>query len=182
MIESRVAIKYATALFRTSKRTGQTESISRDLTTLSELWSTDKLLRSFVESPQVEDKDKRELLTSTFKPLISEALFSFLMLVLNKHRIQYLELITKEFQRLVKEDQGIVEARLVTARALDRKLAERLREELEKSTGKKVETRLELDPSLIGGIVILLGDKVIDRSIRYQLGRLKDQMYALRVH
>ena len=182
MIESRVAIKYATALFRTAKRTGQTESISRDLTTLSELWSTDKLLRSFVESPQVEEKDKRELLTSTFKPLISEALFSFLMLVLSKHRIQYLEPMTDEFQRLVKEDQGIVEARLVTARSLDRTLAEELREELERATGKKVEMRSELDPSLIGGIVIILGDKVIDRSIRYQLGRLKDQMYALRVH
>jgi len=182
MIESRVAIKYATALFRTSKRTGQTESISRDLTTLSELWSTNKLLKSFVESPQIEEKDKKELFTSTFRPLISEALFSFLMLVLGKHRIQYLESMTNEFQRLVKEDQGIVEARLITARSLDRALAEELREELEKATGKKVEMKLELDSILIGGIVIVLGDKIIDRSIRYQLGRLKDQMLALRVH
>jgi F-type H+-transporting ATPase subunit delta len=182
MIESRVAIKYATALFRTAKRTDQVESISHDLEALSGLLSKNVLLKSFVESPQVEEKDKKKLLTSTFKPLISEALFSFLMLVLSKHRIQYLELMTNEFQRLVKDDQGIVEARLVTARVLDPPLAEELRVELERTTGKNVEMKLEKDPSLIGGILIVLGDKIIDRSIRYQLGQLKDQMSALRVH
>ena len=181
MIESRVAIKYATALFRTAKRTAQVESISRDLVTLSELVNTNVLLKNFVESPQVEEKDKKQLLTSTFKALISEALFSFLMLVLSKHRIQYLAPMTNEFQRLVKEDQGIVEARLVTARSLDQALADEVREELERSTGKKVEMKLEVDPSLIGGIVIVLGDKIIDRSIRHQLGQLKDQMSVLKV-
>jgi len=181
MIESRVAIKYATALFRTAKRTDQVESISHDLEALCGLLNTNVLFKNFVESPQMEEKDKKELLTSTFKPLISEALFSFLMLALSKHRIQYLASMTNEFQRLVKEDQGIVEARLVTARVLDRPLAEELREELEGATGKKVEMKLELDPSLIGGIVIILGDKIIDRSIRYQLDQLKDQMCALKV-
>jgi F-type H+-transporting ATPase subunit delta len=182
MIESRVAIKYATALFRTAKRTAQVESMSRDLATLSELLSKNVLLKNFVESPQVEEKDKKELLTSTFKPVISEALFSFLILVLSKHRIQYLVSMAGEFQRLVKEDQGIVDARLITARSLDQSLADQIREELEKSTGKKVEMKLETDPSLIGGIVIILGDKIIDRSIRCQLNQLKDQMSALKVY
>ncbi|MGB7062377.1 MAG: ATP synthase F1 subunit delta, partial [Candidatus Zixiibacteriota bacterium] len=105
MIESRVAAKYATALFRTAKRIAQLESTSRDLMTISELLSKNMLLKHFVESPQVLEKDKKELFTSTFKPLISEALFSFLMLVLSKHRIQYLVSMAGEFQRLVKEDQ-----------------------------------------------------------------------------
>jgi F-type H+-transporting ATPase subunit delta len=182
MIESRVAAKYATALFRTAKRIAQLESISRDLTTLSELLIRNVLLKHFVESPQVLEKDKKELFTSTFKPLISEALFSFLMLVLSKHRIQYLLSMAEEFQRLVKEDQGIVEARLITARSLDQTLASQIREELEKNTGKKVEMKLEVDPSLIGGIVVILGDKIIDRSIRHQLSQLKDQMSSLKVY
>jgi F-type H+-transporting ATPase subunit delta len=182
MIESRVAVKYATALFRTAKRTAQLESISRDLAALSGLLSTNVLLKNFVESPQVLEKDKKEFLTSTFQPLISQALFSFLMLVLSKHRIQYLVSMTEEFQRLVKEDQGIVEARLITARSLDQVLAGQIREELEKSTGKTVEMKLQVDPSLIGGIVVILGDKIIDRSIRHQLSRMKDKMSALKVY
>jgi F-type H+-transporting ATPase subunit delta len=182
MIESRVAVKYATALFRTAKRTAQVESISRDLATFSDLLSKNVLLKNFVESPQVLESDKKRLLASTFKPMISEALFSFIMLVLSKHRIRYLMSMEKEFQRLVREDQGIVEARIVTARSLDQALTDQLREELRRSTAKKVEMKSEVDPSLIGGIVVILGDKIIDRSIRYQLDRLKDRMSALKVY
>ncbi len=182
MIESKVAIKYATALFRTAKRTAQVESISRDLEALSNLLKKNILLKNFLESPQVLEKDKRKLLNSTFKPLISEALLSFLMLVVSKHRISYLLSMAEEFQRLVKEDQGIVEACLITARSVDYALVDQIKKELEKSTGKQVEMKLKVDPSLIGGIVVILGDKIIDRSIRYQLSQLKDQMSALKVH
>ncbi|MGB7062262.1 MAG: F0F1 ATP synthase subunit delta, partial [Candidatus Zixiibacteriota bacterium] len=64
----------------------------------------------------------------------------------------------------------------------DQTLASQIQEELEKNTGKKVEMKLEVDPSLIGGIVVILGDKIIDRSIRHQLSQLKDQMSALKVY
>jgi F-type H+-transporting ATPase subunit delta len=83
---------------------------------------------------------------------------------------------------LVKEDQGIIEARLITARETDQKLLEQIRQELEKTTGKKVEMKKEIDPRLIGGMVIIVGDRVIDRSVRCQLNLLKDQMSALKVH
>lgn len=182
MIESKVAIKYATALFRTAKRIEQVERISHDLLALSGLLRKNTLLKSFLESPQVLEKDKKELLTSTFKPLISEALFSFLLLVVSKHRIGHILSMGEEYQRLVKDDQGIVEARLIAARSADQALVDQIRQELEKSTGKKVEITLEIDPYLIGGIVVILGDKIIDRSIRYQLSELKDQMSALKVY
>jgi len=182
MIESKVAIKYATALFRTAKGTNQVESIFHNLNALSNLLRENALLKDFLESPLVLEKDKKELLRSTFKPLISEALFSFLMLVVSKHRIQYLLPMVEEFQRLVKEDQGIVEARLITARSADQTLVDQIRHELEKNTGKMVEIKLEVDPFVIGGIVVILGDKIIDRSIRYQLSQLKEQMSALKVY
>ncbi len=182
MIESRVAIKYATALFRTAKKTNQVESISHDLSTLSLLLRRNVLLKNLLESPQVLEKNKKELISSIFKPLISEALFSFLMLVLNKHRIQYLISMAEEYEQLVREDQGIVEACLTTARSLDKTLAGQIRQELERTSGKRIDMQLKIDASLIGGIVIILGDKVIDRSIRHQLSQLKEQMSALRVY
>ena len=182
MIESKVAIKYATALFRTAKRTNQVEMISHDLEAISNLLMKNALLKNFLESPQVLERDKKALLSLSLKPLISEALFSFLILVVSKHRIQYLLSMGEEFQRLVKEDQGIVEARLITARSADQYLVDQIRQELEESTGKKVEIKLEIDSFLIGGIVVILGDRIIDRSIRYQLTQLKDQMSALKVY
>jgi F-type H+-transporting ATPase subunit delta len=182
MIESRLAGKYGTALFRTAKRINQVERISHDLEVISELVGKSPLLKNFLESPQILEKEKKELISTTFKDLIPEALFSFLMLVVSKHRIQYLIPIASEFGRLVKEDQGIVEARLIAARIIDQKLVEEIRQELEKSTDKKVEIKIEIDPDLIGGIVIILGDRIIDRSIRYQLNQLKEQMSTLRVY
>jgi F-type H+-transporting ATPase subunit delta len=182
MIEPRVATKYATALFRTAKRTDQIKSILDDLLALSDLLKSTPSLKEFLESPQVLEKDKKELFRSTFEPVISQALFSFLLLVLSKHRIGYLLPMTQEFQRLVKEDQGIVQARLVTARAVDRSLVDQIRREMEKSTGKKVEMKLQTEPYLIGGIVIILGDKIIDRSIRHQLSQMKEQMSEVKVY
>jgi F-type H+-transporting ATPase subunit delta len=182
MIESRVAIKYATALFRTAKSASEVESISRDLLVISDLLKKNPRLKQLLESPRVLEKDKKQLLDATFAPHISEALLSFLQLVINKHRIEYLMAMAEDFQKLVKENQGIVEAQLVTARSLDRSLADQIREQIEKGTGKRVEMKTKIDPHLVGGAIIILGDKIIDRSIRHQLNQLKEQMSALKVY
>lgn len=182
MTESQVARRYATALFRTAKRTNQIERILDDLKAIADLLEKDPSLRNFLEAPQILDQYKRELLTTAFKDLISEALFSFLVLVLEKHRIEYLVDMAKEYESLVKEDQGILLTRVITAHKLDPIFRDRLKEELEKSTGKKIEMILRIDPQIIGGIIVILGNKIIDRSIKHQLDELKEEMLALRVH
>jgi len=182
MIESRVARRYATALFRTAKRIDQVDRILGDLKAIADLLRKDLNLKNFLEAPQILDQYKRELITTAFKRLISEALFSFLVLVLDKHRIEYLLAMDKEYERLVKEDQGILLTYVITARALDTVFRNRLKQELEKETGKKVEMILKIDPKIIGGIIVILGNKIIDRSIRHQLDELKEEMLALTVH
>lgn len=182
MIESRVAGKYAHALFSAAKKINQVDTISADLVTISRLLTEFPHLKILLESPQILEKEKRELISETFRGRISEVLLSFLLLVLSKHRIDYLLPMADEFGRLAKEDQGIATARLITARQLEPALMADIVHELEKTTGKKIEVKVEIDPSLIGGIVIILGDRIIDRSIRYQLSQLKEQMSTLRVY
>jgi F-type H+-transporting ATPase subunit delta len=182
MIESQVARRYATALFRTAKRIDQVERILEDLKAIADLLRKDPSLKNFLEAPQILDQYKKELFTTAFKHIVSEALFSFLILVLDKHRIQYLLGMAEEYERLVKEDQGILQARIITARALDSVFRNRLKEELEKSTGKKIEMLLKIDPEIIGGIIVILGNQIIDKSIRHQLDELKEEMLALTVH
>ena len=182
MIGSRIAAKYAVALFRAAKRAGEIASISDDLRVISELLGSDPSLKHFLESPQVSDKNKRDLLGLSVKPSVSQTLFSFLLLVLEKHRIHYLQPMAEEFEGLVKEDQGILDARLITARELDQTLRVEIQQELERSTGKRIQVQTQIEPQLIGGVVVMVGNKVIDRSIRYQLNQLKEQMSALKVH
>jgi F-type H+-transporting ATPase subunit delta len=182
MIGSRVAAKYAVALFRAARHAGQVQRISDDLRAVSDLLRRDPSLKSFLESPQVSERDKKNLLGLSLEPSISAALFSFLLLVLEKHRIQYLESMTEEFEKLFKEDQGILDARLITARELDETLRHQIREELEARTGKRIQVHTQVEPGLIGGAVVMVGDKVIDRSVRHQLNQLREQMSALKVH
>ena len=182
MIESQVARRYATALFGTAKRIDQTDRILDDLKAIADLLRKDPNLKNFLEAPQILEEYKRELITTAFKHLISEALFSFLVLVLDKHRIEYLLAMAKDYERLVKEDQGILQARVITTRALGPVFRNRLKEELEKNTGKTIEMILKIDPQIIGGITVILGNKIIDKSIKHQLDELKEEMLALRVH
>jgi len=182
VIESQVARRYAAALFRTAKKTEQVDRILDDLKAIADFLRKDPSLKNFLEAPQILDQYKRGLLTTAFKDLISEALFSFLVVVLDKHRIAHLQAMAKEYERLVKEDQGILQARVITTRALDPIFRGRLKEELEKNTGKKIEMLPKIDPQIIGGMIVILGNKIIDRSIRHQLDELKEEMLALRVH
>ncbi|MGB8656390.1 MAG: ATP synthase F1 subunit delta [Candidatus Zixiibacteriota bacterium] len=182
MIESRISRKYAAALFSTAKRINQVEAMSRDLDAVSDLLRKNRVLTDLLESPQIAQGEKKELISTVLKGRISEALFSFLALVLSKHRIQYLLSMSEEFQSLVRRHQGIVQARVGTAHATEPALLEKIRRQLEKNTGKKVEMETEIDSSLIGGIVIVLDDKIIDKSIRHQLRRLKEQMMTSRAY
>jgi len=182
MIESQVARRYATALFRTAKKVDQVNRILEDTKAIADLLRKDPNLKKFLEAPQILDQYKKELFTSAFEHLISEALFSFLILALEKHRIEYFLAMAEEYERLVKEDQGILQAHVITARALDRAFASRLKEELEKNTGKRIEMILVVEPEIIGGIIVILENKIIDKSIRHQLDELKEEMLALRVH
>ncbi len=182
MTESRIARKYATALFFTAKKSKHVDTISHDLKVISSLLKENPVIKNLLEAPHISEIEKKELISSTFQSQISEALFSFLILVIEKHRIQYLHAMANELERLFKEDQGIVKARLITARSVDQKLSDEIQHQLEKSTHKIVEMTQETEPRLIGGIVIVVGDKIIDRSIRYQLNQFKEQMSTLRVY
>lgn len=182
MIESQVARRYATSLFRTAKRIDQVDRVLEDLKAIAGLLRKDPNLKNFLEAPQILDQYKKELLTNAFKNSISEALFSFLLLVLEKHRIEYLLAMAEEYERLVKEDQGILPTCVITARLLDPAFADRLKKELEKNTGKIIEMILRIEPWIIGGIIVILGNKIIDKSIRHQLDELKEEMLALRVN
>jgi F-type H+-transporting ATPase subunit delta len=182
MTESQVARRYAIALFRTAKRIDQVDGIWDDMKAIADLLRKEASLKNFLEAPQILDQHKKELITTTFKNSISAALFSFLVLVLEKHRLAYFLAMAEEFERLVKEDQGILPAHIATARPFDPDLASQLKEELEKNTGKRIEMIFVVEPEIIGGIIVILGNRIIDRSIRHQLDELKEEMLAIRVH
>jgi F-type H+-transporting ATPase subunit delta len=99
-------------------------------------------------------------------------------LLARRGRTDLLAAISREFHRLLNEERGIVEAVVTSAKPLARDDQESVRETVEAMTGEKVELLAEVDESLIGGLTVRVGDRLLDASIRGRLERLRHQLIA----
>lgn len=182
MISSEVGKKYASALFKLTKKDNLTDSVLGEFRSILEILSANPGFKDFLDAPQILDKNKKNLLKDLFKGKISEVLLSFLTLLVDRKRIAYLLDMFPEYERMAKEDKGIVMAEVTTAIPTDEALYHRLKEKLEGKTKKKIEMINKVDPEIIGGVVVILGDKIIDHSIRHQLAQLRERVSQIRVH
>ncbi|MFH0930568.1 MAG: ATP synthase F1 subunit delta [Candidatus Zixiibacteriota bacterium] len=183
MTDQIVSKRYALALFNAAESAGGelTQEIQKELALISELWEKNVNLRAFLEAPQIAKEEKEKMLQESFKGKISELLFQFLLFLLSKGRLQHISEINSQYDKLLKEKIGLVEAFVITAFPLDEKLSFPLKEILEKKTQKKVNLIFKTDPKLIGGIRVIIGNQIIDHSIRTELDRLKENLLSLKV-
>jgi F-type H+-transporting ATPase subunit delta len=182
MISSEVGKKYAAALFKSANKEKIADAVLENYRSIMKIFKKNPSFKNLLEAPQILDKDKKKLLKDLLEKKISEVLLSFLTLLVDKKRIQYLFDIFPEFEKLVKEYQGIVVAEVTTAVPLDVALSQSLKMRLEIKTKKKIEMVEKIDPDIIGGATIVLGDKVIDHSIKHQLTQLREKISQIKVY
>ena len=183
MTDQTVSKRYALALFNAAESAGEglTEQIQKELSFISDLWEKNAELRGFLEAPQISGDDKDKMLQMTFQGRISELLLQFLLFLLSKGRLVHILGINTRYDKLLKEKEGLVEAQVITAAPLDEKLSLPLKEIMEKKTGKKVSLIFKLDPGIIGGIRVIVGNQIIDHSIRTELDKLRENLLNLKV-
>lgn len=183
MVDQIASKRYAVALFNAAESAGEgiTEQIQKELSLISDLWQKNAQLRAFLEAPQISGEEKDKLLQTTFQGRISELLLQFLLFLLSKGRLENIVGIDTQYDGLLKEKEGLVEAQVITASPLDEKLSLSLKEKMEKKTGKKVSLIFKLDPQIIGGIRVIVGNQIIDKSIRTELDRLREDLLSLKV-
>lgn len=182
MIGSQVAKKYGTALFQVAKASGKVENIFDDLRGIREYVRTDDTFMSFIRAPQIPDADKAAVIKVAFFDRVSRPVYEFLMILNQKRRLPMIEDIVDYYEQLYLEAIGVVKAVITTAVPLGQDALTQLTGKLEKLTGKKVRSRTKVDPAIIGGVVVVLHNQIIDKSIRHQLQRLKERLMALKVH
>ena len=107
---------------------------------------------------------------------MTHAIVLFVDLLLRKKRLHELEGIVAEFEAIVEKKQGIHRAQVVSAVAMNADETRRLHAELERRTGGKIKLTAEVDPTLLGGALVRIGDRVIDRSVRALLEQLGRQL------
>jgi F-type H+-transporting ATPase subunit delta len=154
----------------------QEEVIGRELEQFYAVYR-DSELQEVLTNPAVDsDKRKNILLRVIETQQLALLTVHFLAILLARDRLKYLPEIVSCYRRLLNEARGRVEAKAVAASPLEQAMIDRLRRVLQGIAGKEVVLQQETDASLIGGVLIQLGDKVYDGSVRTQLEKMKQRI------
>ena len=171
-----VAGRYARALFIITERRRETVGALEDLKGVRDLVAPGSRVWAFLGSPQVRLLDKRKLLSTALDGRTMRSVAVFADLLLRKKRLGLLREVTDQFEALVEKAQGIRRAHVVSAVPLAEAERARLHTTLESWTRSKVRLTSEVDPALLGGALVRLGDRVIDRTVRTLLQSIAAQL------
>ncbi len=165
-----IARRYAQAVFELGKESGQLVPLSKQMTALGEVFAQSEELRNVLTNPLVSDTAREAILVDIGTKLgANDTALRTLRVLAQNRRLGALPEIARALSRLVDEDTRTLRATVTSAAALSDGYLSKLRGELEKVTGQKIEMTVHKDPALIAGVVVQIGDKVIDGSVRAKL-------------
>jgi F-type H+-transporting ATPase subunit delta len=171
------ARRYAEACFELAQRDGTVELWLAQLELAASATADPETVRR-LEDPAVTFAVREEALLASMGADLLPQVSNLLVLLLRRRRMEQLPRIGREFRRLYNQRQGITEATVVSATQLEPDEVEALRERVEQLAGGSVELELEVDESLLGGVQLRLGDRLIDGSVRGRLERLRHELVA----
>ncbi|MEX2546524.1 MAG: F0F1 ATP synthase subunit delta [Chloroflexota bacterium] len=175
------ARRYAEAAFEIAERDGTVEAWLEQLTSAASVAADPSTVRR-LENPQVPFEVRLKALQAALQAALGGEMLpqmgNLLALVLRRRRVESLPNIDREFRRLYNRRAGIVEASATSAAELDADELSALRGRLEQMTGGRVDLETHVDPSLLGGVQVRLGDQLIDGSVRGRLERLRSRLAA----
>ena len=170
-----IARVYAEALFRAAREKGKLDVIRDQLAEFLEALQESRELQVFFFSPYFSSQEKRDGIARALQGAEPE-LVNFLELLVEKHRMPVIFRIKRVFDQLWAEENKLLEVEVTSAVELDPKVVERVGSEIEKQTGRKVELRSTVDDDILGGLVLRVGNMVLDASVRNKLERLRKEV------
>ncbi len=173
MILSGIAQRYARALLQAALSANAVDEVFSDTQSLSALLSQDPSFRDFLLAPQMSNEQQRDLVKKALEGRVSKLVLELLGLLIEKKRVMFVSEILEAYRYLYEKHKGIIEVKAITAVPLDEALLKKLRQTLEDQTKKTIRLTTEVEPEIIGGMVLKLEDKVIDGSLRYELEQFK---------
>ncbi|WP_136524088.1 ATP synthase F1 subunit delta [Geomonas ferrireducens] len=175
MSTNAIAKRYAKALVQIGSEAGSVEGFNDELARFSAVLTDSNELSAIFANPAYGIEEKKEILKDLVGKLsISPMISNLLMLLLERSRISVLPQIAESYGVFADELSGVIRPTLSSGLPLDAAQVEEIKGALAKSTGKKVELKVVVDPALIGGVVTQIGDKVFDGSVRTQLANIQD--------
>ncbi|WP_069998903.1 ATP synthase F1 subunit delta [Cellulosilyticum sp. I15G10I2] len=179
---AQLAIKrYATALFDLAISDNRIEDYVKEAELIVNLFREEPNFEVILQSKKVTVDEKLSLIEKIFVDQVSPALVGLMILTVKKSRQEFLLNIFEAFLQMVKNHKGILKATVTSAVALQESQLEAIKTQLENSTKTQIELDTVIDASIIAGLVIRVGDKVVDASIKGKMQTLKKQLTELKL-
>ena len=175
----KLAEKYGMAIFELAEEKNLLDAVKEELALVNSLFAEHADLQNFITNPRVPGVAKRDVLRQVFADKVQPFILSFLLLVADRRREAILPDMIKAYNRFLNEKRGVVEACVTTARELSAAEYDALAEQLGKKLSSKVVLEKTIDPSIVGGVVVRIGDKLIDGSVIRQLKRLETALMGI---
>ena len=172
-----VSLQYANALADIALAQGAADAVTEQLTGFAALYAESAELRNFLSSPALTREAKHRVIEKLLAQVGgNKILRNFLFVIVDHQRTHELREIVAAFQEVVQQRQGITEAQVSSAVELSKAQKAEMEFTLERLTGKRVEAKFSLEPGLLGGAVVRVGDTVYDGSLRSRLNELRARL------
>ena len=171
-----IANRYAEALFQLSEEENITKEIYSELNDVVDIVKSNKELENVLKSPLISKSEKVELIEKLFSDKINKHLKNFLKILVEKGRINSLKTIETTFKQLLNDKHNIIEGTVISAVPREEKQIKELEEKLSKKYNKNVTLENKVDESILGGVLVRLGNTQIDGSVKTRLDNIKDQL------
>lgn len=181
MREPTISRNYAEALLELARRSGgELRAWSDMIEGIGNAVESDRRLRIFLESPRVSTKQKNDILQKAYGTQMPRTFVLFLQTLVRNRRQMLIPNIARSFQDLVDEAEGRVHASVTVAREADERDRQLITGELSRAFGKNVVPHYFVNPAILGGVVVRVGDTVLDGSVRRRLQTLRSRMLGHR--
>ncbi len=170
------ANRYADALFQLSEEENITEKIYSELHDVVDIVKNNKDLENVLKSPLISKIEKVELIEQLFSNKINNHLKNFLKILVEKGRINSLKTIELTFRQLLNDKNNIIEGTVVSAIPMSDEKIKQLESNLSKKYNKNVTLENKVDKTILGGVLVRLGNTQIDGTVKTRLDNIKDQL------
>lgn len=164
---------YSQTLLKLAVDNGQ---VLDEITQIEEVFAKSKELTHLIQNPAINTKHKTEILDEIFKDKINSEIYKFLIVLVEKNRINRLKQIVESFKINYYEENNIKNVIIISAIELNEEMKKNITAKLENKLNKKVMPQWETDKDIIAGLIFKLGDTVIDTSLRHKLENLNKLM------
>lgn len=180
MRESTIARNYAETLLELARRAGDLHGFGQAADELASAMQSDRTLRLFLESPRISETHKKQVLARAFEGQLPALFVRFLQALVTHRRQMLLPEIAHEYQDLVDQVEGRLHANVTVVSEPDDAERKTVSTYLSKAYGKEVVPHFTVNPAILGGVVVRVGDTVLDGSARRRLATLRSRMLTPR--